>query len=82
MYQRKHLYGDVGCPFRCPHYLGNVSYERGICPVTERMHTDELVTTGICRYPLAGADIDEAVIAIEKVWTHRVELTNSLGCWG
>jgi perosamine synthetase len=78
MYQSKHLYGRVGCPFRCPHYEGDVSYVRGICPVTERMHTRELVTTGICRYPLAEADIEEAIQAIEKVWTHRLELADDI----
>ncbi len=74
MYQRKQLYGSVGCPFLCPHYKGDVQYAPGLCPVTERMHRDEVMLTPICRYPLTESDIDAAVIAFEKIWTHRAKL--------
>jgi dTDP-4-amino-4,6-dideoxygalactose transaminase len=73
-YQKKHLFGGVGCPFHCPHYTGNVRYDRGICPVTEKMFTDELLVTSLCRYPHSEADMDDIVATIEKVWRNRAQL--------
>ena len=76
-YQRKNLFGKVGCPFRCPHYEGSVRYDRGICPVTEKMYTDELLVTSLCRYPHTENDIDDIFAGIEKVWRNRAHLLNS-----
>jgi len=70
-YQSKHLFGKVGCPFRCPHYGGSVRYDQGICPVTERMYSEDLLVTSLCRYPHTETDIDDIVAAIEKVWANR-----------
>ena len=77
MYRTKHLFGSVGCPFRCPHYQGNVSYEPGACPVSERMYLKEVAVTAICRYPVSEEEIDEAVQAIEKVWMFRSQLSRT-----
>jgi dTDP-4-amino-4,6-dideoxygalactose transaminase len=74
MYQRQELYGTLGCPFRCPHYQGSVSYEKGICPVTERMHYHELLFTNICHAGVARRDLDDAVAAFHKVAGHAQEL--------
>ncbi len=76
-YQKKHLFGKVGCPFQCPHYKGSVRYDRGICPVTEKMYTEKLLVTPLCRYPHTEDDIDDIVAAIEKVWGNRAHLLTS-----
>jgi perosamine synthetase len=49
-------------------------YQRGLCPVTERMHYDELITTAICRADLTREDALEFVRAVEKCATHRQAL--------
>jgi dTDP-4-amino-4,6-dideoxygalactose transaminase len=67
MYQQQTLYGEVGCPFRCPHYQGQANYARGLCPVTERMHFDELLYTNICHADIGQTDLDDFVGAIRKV---------------
>jgi dTDP-4-amino-4,6-dideoxygalactose transaminase len=73
-YQRKQLFGKVSCPFRCPHYEGDARYDRGSCPVTERMYTEELMVTSLCRYPHSEADIDDIAAAVEKIWENRASL--------
>ena len=68
MYQRQELYGALGCPFKCPHYTGRVSYEKGICPVTERMHYNELFLTAICHAGVSRRDAEDAATAFHKVF--------------
>ena len=55
-------------------YKGNVDYKIGICPTTERMHFSELLTTDICRYPNGEKEVDEFVLAVEKIFQCRNEL--------
>lgn len=74
MYQKKTLYGEVGCPFRCPFYGGNVSYESGICPVAERMHYRELIYGDYCHAKMSNRDVEDIAEAIRKVHRHRSEL--------
>lgn len=68
MYQRQLCYGNDGYPFKSPFYKGKVDYRKGLCPVVERMHTQELLSTGICRYPLTVKDMDDCLRAFDKVY--------------
>ncbi len=74
MYQEQTLYGTVHCPFQCPHYKGKVSYERGLCPVTERMHYKELLFTNVCHADIRRRDLEDFVRAFRKVWDGMSEL--------
>jgi hypothetical protein len=74
LYQRRIAFGRDGFPFTYRGYTGNVSYEPGICPVTERMHFEELIYTNICHADIARADLDDFVAAFDKVLTHAAEL--------
>lgn len=65
----------VGCSFNCPKYEGSVSYEKGICPVAERMHFEELFTHEFMRPGMAKSDLDDVVDAFEKVSDNIKELT-------
>lgn len=51
-----------------------VSYDRGICPVTERLQDAELLCTDLCRGPLTGRDLNDVAGAFDKVFTHAAEL--------
>ncbi|MSO55865.1 MAG: DegT/DnrJ/EryC1/StrS family aminotransferase [Acidobacteria bacterium] len=53
--------------FAFKHYTGSVSYDKGICPVTERLHERDLVLTQIARSAATTADMDDVVRGIEKV---------------
>ncbi|MBZ5559445.1 MAG: DegT/DnrJ/EryC1/StrS family aminotransferase [Acidobacteriia bacterium] len=74
VYQTRQLYGEVGCPFSCPFYDGEVSYAPGLCPTAERLHARDLVTTEMVRAPLTREDMDDIVKAIEKVTANLDEL--------
>ena len=54
-------------------YQGNASYDQGICPVTERMHYQELLFLGIARPPATFRDMDDVISAITKVLDNRHE---------
>ncbi len=74
MYQRKTAYGVNGCPFTCGYYGGKADYSKGICPVCEKMHEEELMLTGVCKYPHTEEDINDVVKAFEKIFKNIDEL--------
>ncbi len=53
-------------------------YARGLCPVTERMHYQELMTTTICRADLTHADAMELVQAVHKIVEHKRPIRDAL----
>ena len=55
-------------------YKGCVSYERGICPVAERMWEKELMVTNVCRAGVSQQDLMDVVLAFEKVAGNVAEL--------
>lgn len=73
LYQNQIGYGDKGCPFKCPLYKGEISYQRGICPNAEMLE-DIIISTEIIRPPQTTEDMDEIVMAIEKIIDCKNEL--------
>ncbi len=67
LYQQRIAFGKNGFPFTYPGYKGQVNYERGICPVTERMYYSELMNTNVCHAGIAREDLDDVIAAFEKV---------------
>ena len=47
IFQTKIAYGNNGYPWSSPEYRGNVSYDKGICPVAENLHDNLLITIPI-----------------------------------
>ena len=70
LYQQRIARGTRGCPWTCGHWQGEVSYEQGICPVTERMYETDLLLLDVCRAPLTTRDVDDVADAFEKVLEH------------
>ncbi len=62
------------CSFNCPRYQGEVRYEKGICPVAERMYHEELFKHEYMRPGMTSRDLDDVVRAFEKVYRYREEL--------
>lgn len=56
------------------HYRGKASYEKGICPVAERLHEEELVLTSVARPPATAQDMEGVLAALQKVLECRDEL--------
>ncbi|MDD5286877.1 MAG: DegT/DnrJ/EryC1/StrS family aminotransferase [Desulfuromonadaceae bacterium] len=74
MYQKRIAIGKDGFPFSYSGYKGDVSYEPGICPVTEQMHFNELLTGDFCHSGLGFNDLDDIVAAFVKVVENISEL--------
>lgn len=61
-------------PFVYNYFGKDVNYDKGICPVTERLHKKELILTAICRPSATREDIDDIVRAMSKILENREEL--------
>lgn len=74
IYQERIAYGAKGCPWTCEKYTGTVSYEKGICPVAEKMYSKVLITHELMRPGMQKKDLDDVIDAFAKVWKNRGEL--------
>ena len=74
IYQQKIAYGIQGCPWSCEKYSGTVDYSKGICPVVEKLHFDELITHELIRPGLSKEDLNDVISAFLKVWENINEL--------
>jgi perosamine synthetase len=70
IYQELIGYGDKGCPFKCPHYQGEVDYSAGICPNVESLQKEELLLFPFCVYELNFEEIDLIAEAFHKVFAN------------
>lgn len=77
MYQEQIAFGTVGCPFKCPLYRGTVDYRKGLCPVTERIEEQQMITTEFMRPPATLEDMRDVVRAFEKVHEYRRALAEA-----
>jgi dTDP-4-amino-4,6-dideoxygalactose transaminase len=71
IFQKKTAYGSDGFPFNNPWRQNDISYNKGICPVCERMHEKELFIHEMMLPSMAYDDMDDVVRAFEKVWENR-----------
>ncbi len=74
VYQERIAFGRDGFPFTYHGYKGMVSYDRGICPVAEKMYYSNLMYTDICRAGVTQSDLDDVVDAFHKVLGNLNEL--------
>ncbi|NNM82269.1 MAG: DegT/DnrJ/EryC1/StrS family aminotransferase [Burkholderiales bacterium] len=70
MYQQKIAFGAGGYPFS----LGHPDYSRGLCPVTERMHDEEVLLADFCHANMTRKDLEDVACAIVKVCENLSEL--------
>ncbi len=70
MFAKRMAYGSQGYPFS----ESQVEYRQGMCPVTERMHFEELFAHEFILPSMQPSDIDDVITAFNKVWEHRDEL--------
>ncbi len=74
LFQQKIAIGSKGWPFNMNEFSRAISYDKGICPVVERVHDKEMVLHELMRPPATEEDLDDVVKAFEKVYEHRDEL--------
>ena len=76
MYQKKVALGRSGWPWTLNPEV-DYRYAKGLCPVVERMHDQEMVFTPLVREPLTEADMDDLAGAIRKVLARADELSET-----
>ena len=54
----------------------HISYDKGICPVTERLHEKEIILTLMARPPATFKDMDDIINAMKKIIDNKEELLN------
>lgn len=75
LFQKRIAFGKSGYPFSLIKN-DSVSYDKGTCPVTEKLHEKELFTHEFMRPPATREDLDDVVKAFEKVIENLAELKN------
>lgn len=68
IYQQKIAYGTKHFPWVKPIYEGTVSYEKGICPVAERLHDETMMGLQLCLHDYDDKQVELVSTAFKKVW--------------
>lgn len=74
LFQKQIAFGSKGYPFRSEYYKGVARYEKGMCPVVERLHDKEMFTHDMMRPGMSRSDLDDVIQAFRKVYENRAEL--------
>jgi perosamine synthetase len=77
LFQKRIAYGTGGFPWSSPYCDREVGYERGICPVAERLHSETFLGINICLNDYSQEDVQRVVLAFRKVWSQRYALRNA-----
>jgi len=72
LFQKKIAFGDQGYPWSIS--KSKVNYNKGLCPVAEKMHFDTLITNELFHPFMTKKDLDDVISAFTKVWENRKEL--------
>lgn len=59
--------------FAFKHYVGDVKYEKGICPVSELLNEKLLIVIPVCRPSATIKDMDDIFNAIKKIIENKEE---------
>ena len=70
MFQQRIAYGTHGFPWTSPHCTRDVTYERGICPVAEKLHAETFISLNICLHDYSSDDVALVISAFYKVWAN------------
>lgn len=76
MYQKQIAYGKEGWPFTAA--KNTLNYQKGLCMVCERMHYEELLVTGLCRYPNTIDDMNDVIQAVKKIANNKSALLETV----
>ncbi len=77
LFQQRIAYGTQGFPWNSPYCSRDVTYERGICPVAEKLHAETFMSLNICLNDYSSKDVALVVSAFEKVWANLDVLSAS-----
>lgn len=77
VYQQRIAYGSRGFPWTSDICRRHVNYDKGICPVAERLNDESYLGFGMCTYDLTMEDISLIVAAFQKVWNSLDQLRDA-----
>jgi dTDP-4-amino-4,6-dideoxygalactose transaminase len=72
IYQKKIAYGSKGFPWTIANR--EISYEKGICPVAEKLNETDYFGIEMCLHQYGNKEIDLIVEAFHKVWKNLDKL--------
>lgn len=67
LYQKRIGFGKANYPFSDQANKTVMNYEKGLCPITEKMHFELLITHELMRPGMTKKDLDDVVAAFYKV---------------
>ncbi len=68
MFQNKTAYGSKGYPWSAYENGKTISYDKGICPVAEKLHDSTFMVLPMCLFDYSDDDLGGIVKAFQKVW--------------
>ena len=78
MFKQKICFGKNGFPFTANSRNNEIRYEKGLCPVAERLNDKEVLLTNIIYPPITVGDMDGFVKSIKKVIYYAKEISQHL----
>ncbi len=74
MYQKKIAYGNSGFPWNSDICKRNINYQKGICPIAEKLQDSDYMCIEICAYDFNEKNISMIINAFHKVWGNIEQL--------
>ena len=74
IFQEKIAYGKKGYPWSLTENGRKISYNKGICPVAEKLHDITLINFEICLFDLSDSDVSLIIQTFKKVWENLKNL--------
>ena len=74
MYQQKQAYGSFGFPWTADFADKSVNYDKGICPVAEKLHDETFLGLEMCLFNYDKKSIELLIGAFQKVWKNLDKL--------
>ncbi len=74
VFQERKAFNNTHFPFKHGDYKGKPNYDKGICPVVERLYEKEFTLTDVCQHPYTIRHVSLFLKALKKVLAHKHEL--------
>jgi len=74
IYQTKIAFGKDGFPWTSSYCDNEVSYAKGICPVSERLQDSSFLGLEFCRFEYQPHEVEQLILAFQKVWSNLEKL--------
>ena len=68
LFQKKIAYGRFGFPWTAEFCRKDITYDKGICPVAERLQDENFIGLGMCEFDFSENDLLLLYAAFAKVW--------------